>query len=245
MSVNVGRKHRPIRNTAILTELMDVVATRDDGMQGIGVFYGWSGLGKTWAGTHVAVQYQAICVQCVELWSKKDFLNAILNEMAIPPRGTSTDRFNQAAQFLAASGRPLIIDEVDYMVDKKYINLIRDLHDQSEAAIILIGEEELPQKLTKWERVDGRVLKYSGAEPADLRDAKLLASAYAEGLAVSDEVLGHLVDRSNGSTRRIVGDLVDLKEKALRDGVRELRLGDFDGEVVGRGPAPMPRRYVA
>ncbi|MGR3466532.1 MAG: AAA family ATPase [Shimia sp.] len=245
MSVNIGRKYRPIRNTAILTELMELLVHRDDGMQGIGVFYGWSGLGKTWAGTHVAVGYQAISVQCIELWSRRDFLNAILNEMSIPARGTTSNRFTQAAEFLAASGRPLIIDEVDYMVDKKYVNLIRDLHDASEAPIILIGEEELPQKLTKWERVDGRVLKYAGAERADLRDAKLLAGAYAEGLTVSDEVLEHLVTRSNGSTRRIVGDLVDLREEALESGVRELRLGDFDGKVVGRGPAPLPRRYVA
>nr|WP_249123784.1 ATP-binding protein [Pseudomonas aeruginosa] len=67
---------------------------------------------------------------------------------------------DQIAEELAASGRPLIIDEMDHLVAAGQVELIRDLYESSQASILLIGEEMLPTKLKKYERFHGRVLSW-------------------------------------------------------------------------------------
>ena len=51
-----------------------------------------------------------------------------------------------------------MIDEADYLVSRHMIEVIRDIYESSRATIILIGEEMLPQSLTRWERVHNRML---------------------------------------------------------------------------------------
>ena len=55
----------------------------------------------------------------------------------------------QVCEQLARSGRPLIVDELDKLVQKKSVELIRDLYEGSGAAILLIGEQQIPDKLAK------------------------------------------------------------------------------------------------
>ena len=89
---------------------------------------------------------------------------------------------------LIANG-PLIIDELDHMVKKGAVELIRDIHDGSQAAILLIGEERLPAKLERWERFHGRVLDWVPAQPADLDDCRHLANLYCHNIKIADDLL--------------------------------------------------------
>ncbi|WP_207214001.1 hypothetical protein [Solidesulfovibrio carbinolicus] len=57
-------------------------------------------------------------------------------------------------------GRPLIIDEMDHVVERNAVELVRDLYEASRAAILLIGEKALPGKLAQWERFHGRILDW-------------------------------------------------------------------------------------
>jgi len=240
-SMSLGNSIRPLRNVAALTTLIKRVEGREFGLPGMAVFYGPTGFGKTYAACHASAVQKAIHIPVQRLWTQKTLLTAILRELSIVPRKTLAEMMMQANEALAAAQRPLIIDETDYAIERGMIEIIRDFHDGSHVPVILIGMEMLPQKLRKWELVDGRILSWVAAEPADLRDARLLADIYAIGVKIDDALLKRILQTNKGSVRRISTDLAHVLEQSKLQGVREMTLDAWGDAPFLRGDAPGPR----
>ena len=240
-SMSLGNSIRPLRNVAALTTLIKRVEGREFGLPGMAVFYGPTGFGKTYAACHASAVQKAIHIPVQRLWTQKTLLTAILRELSIVPRKTLAEMMMQANEALAAAQRPLIIDETDYAIERGMIEIIRDFHDGSHVPVILIGMEMLPQKLRKWELVDGRILSWVAAEPADLRDARLLADIYALGVKIDDALLKRILQTNKGSVRRISTDLAHVLEQSKLQGVREMTLDAWGDAPFLRGDAPGPR----
>ncbi|MBN0602975.1 AAA family ATPase, partial [Pseudomonas aeruginosa] len=103
----------------------------------------------------------------------------------IKPGATLPEMADQIAEELAASGRPLIIDEMDNLVASGQVELIRDLYESSQASILLIGEEWLPTKLKKYERFHGRILSWIPAQPVSMDDARELVKIYSSSVVIA------------------------------------------------------------
>ena len=72
--------------------------------------------------------------------------------MGIPAAKTTAANLDLICEQLAASQRPLILDEADYLVAKAgMVELVRDIYEGSQSPIMLVGEEMLPNKLKKYE----------------------------------------------------------------------------------------------
>ncbi|MDK3072728.1 ATP-binding protein [Sedimentitalea sp. JM2-8] len=241
----LGNSIQPLRNVAALVTLIKRVQKRGFGLPGMATFYGPPGFGKTYAACHAAAALDAIHIPVQKLWTKKTLLTSILNELSIVPRPTMADMMMQVNEGLALSGRPLIIDEADYAVARGLIEIIRDFHDGSSMPVILIGMEMLPQKLSKWELVDGRMLAWVGAEPADLRDAQMLARVYARDIVIDDALLERIVTVNKGNARRISTDLAHVNEQSLMQGSKRMTLDAWGDAPFLRGEAPAPRRGIA
>lgn len=241
----LGNTIQPLRNVAALVTLIKRVEKRGFGLPGIAAFYGPPGFGKTYAACHAAAALDAIHVSVQKLWTKKTLLTAILRELSLAPRSTMADMMMQVNEGLALAGRTLIIDEADYAVARGMIEIIRDFHDGSTMPVILIGMETLPQKLSKWELVDSRILAWIAAEPADLRDAQMLAQVYARDIDVDDALLERIVAINNGNARRISTDLAYVCEQSLMQGNRRMTLDAWGDAPFLRGKAPAPRRGIA
>ncbi len=123
------------------------------------------------------------------------------------------------------------------------IEMIRDMHDGSSMPVILIGMDELPGKLAKWELVDGRILEWTGAEPGDAKDVKLLASLYAPGVTLDDALLTHIRDLHKGQLRWICTDIAYVLEHCRLQGVKEMSLDEWGNAPFLRGNAPAPREF--
>ncbi len=245
-AVNSVGQIAPLGNVILFSELMDRVMNRSLGLPGLATFHGFSGLGKTRAAISAANIYRAYYVQVKSLWTRKDLLEAILEQMGIKPAGTSSKMLKQIAEQLVLSHRPLILDEADYLCTPAMIEVVRDIYESSDAPVILIGEEGLPTKLKKWERVHNRMLDWVAAQPASLEDVQALAKLYAKGVTVKPDLLTALHEASGGSTRRVCVNLDRVREAAQTAdrttidfaGWRELG-GDFF-----TGAAPGIRRGV-
>lgn len=210
---------------------------------GIAAFYGPSGLGKSIAALYVANKTGAYYVQAKSVYTRKAFLQAILREMAIVAAPTLSEMLDQVAGELAKSGKPLIIDEFDFLVTGGKVELVRDIYEGSQGVILCIGEERLPTKLEKWERFHSRVSTWQPALPASIEDAALLVSVYAPQIKVADDVLELLVASVKGSTRRVSSNLEMLHEYALSEGWDYVDTGRMrmllpDGFVTGESPKP-------
>ncbi len=67
------------------------------------------------------------------------------------------------------------------------IELARDVQEMTYAPVILVGEELLPQKLKRFERVHNRVLSWVLAEPSDIDDARTLANILCPHIEIADD----------------------------------------------------------
>jgi hypothetical protein len=109
----------------------------------------------------------------------------------------------------------------------------------------LIGEEELPTKLLKWERVHGRMLDWVAAQPAELSDVNQLAPIYASGIQIGEDLKSRLLDQSGRSIRRVSINLAHVRETAVTLGLSRMGMGDWGARPFFRGEAPPPRREVS
>ncbi|MFG1318039.1 AAA family ATPase [Xanthobacter autotrophicus] len=229
-------------NVAAFMTLATKLIERDPNVPGIGVFYGPSGYGKTYASIFAQNKTRALRVEVGDYWTRKTLLKAILAEAGQAARGTIADMADEAIRILGdMPSRPVIIDEADRLLKLGMIELVRDLHDKSTAPIILIGEELLPTKIEPLERVHNRVLDWVGAQPSDLDDARQLAGSICRGIKLSDDLLAAIVKESDGRARRIVVNLVKAGEMARNRGLKALDLKTWGQEALHSGRAPKPR----
>jgi DNA transposition AAA+ family ATPase len=233
----------PLRNVVALVSLIERVRNRSHSLPGMATFYGPSGFGKTMAAIYATIKFQAVSVQVKSVWTKKTLCEAILTEIGIPAEPTVSRMLEQISQHLALTGLPLLIDEADFLVQRKMIEIVRDIYEGSGAPVILIGEELLPQKLREWERVHGRILDWVAAQPGDLTDVGHLAKIYAPRVEIAADMRAKLLQASHGSIRRICVNLDRVAEFAARKGLRVVSLQDWAAQPFFTGTAPEIRKF--
>jgi DNA transposition AAA+ family ATPase len=241
-SLPVNSSIAPLRNVALLSELVTRIKDRPAGLPGMGCFNGPSGYGKSFAAMFSANKHRAFHVQVKSVWTRKKLVMSILHEMGITPASTIPDMVDQIGQELSLSGRPLLVDEADILVAKGgMIEVIRDLYESSQGTVILIGEENLPHALKKWERIHGRMLDWVAAQPATVKDTTHLARLYARGVAVAEDLIEELHRACAGSVRRACVNLDRVREKAEVADLKEIDLktwAKLGGEFYSGNPPP-------
>lgn len=232
-----------LRNVALFAEAMTAAIMRPAHLPGLLAFHGPSGYGKTFAATYGANVHRAFYVEARSSWTKRALCMAILREIGVEPRQRVYEMQEQIAAALATSQRPLILDEADHVLAAGAIEIIRDIHESSGCVVALIGEERLPQKLAKWERVHGRMLDWVGAQPSDLREVGLLADIYCGGIELDPKLQAAVLQASNASVRRICVNLSLLAELAQTKGLTRMSTKDWSRDFF-TGSAPSPRKFA-
>lgn len=230
-----------LANVAICLAALKRAMDRPSHLPGLVCFYGPSGWGKTSAAAVAANMYRAYYVEAKSTWTRKAFLLAMLKEMGVEPARTIYEMGDQVAEQLELSGRPLILDEMDNVVPRGAVEVIKDIYEGSRAAIMLIGEEGLPHKLREWERFHGRVLAWEPAQPADMEDARALRDLYCRKAGVEDDLLERVHGMSHGSVRRICVNLEMIQEEALKMGLASMDLGQWGERNLYTGEPPRRR----
>lgn len=235
----------PIKNVAAFMAMTQRLIDRDPALPGFAVCHSYSGLGKTWASIFTQNRTGALRVEVGDSWTRRSFLAAVLTELGRAPtakRATVPDMAREAIGLMGDDPRrPLIVDEADKLVDKGFIELVRELQERSGAPVILIGEEKLPTKLLAIERMHNRVLDWFAAQPCDLDDARQLANAFAPKLTVDDDLLAAIVTQSMGRARRIVVNLSRAVEQARNKGKHRIDLGLWGDASFFTGEPPLTR----
>lgn len=228
----------PTSNIGLVHTLMEQLTTRAPGLPGIGAFYGRSGLGKSFGASYAShpAGFNGIYVSCRSFETKKSLAEQVCKAIGITPKGNIPTIVDGIVEVLSISARPLIVDEVDYIVESRTLELIRDLHDASGAAILLIGEEHLPAKLKRHERFDNRVLTWQPAAGCSASDFDLLAKQYAVEIKIDPDLKRRVLTETHAVTRRVVVNLENIKRWCDRKGTKEAP-ADCDVDLyTGRAP---------
>jgi len=197
-------------------------------LPGIVVFYGPSGLGKSSSVAFAANKFNAYHVECKSNWTQKALLANMLKEMGIKASKTIPEMTDQVSEQLTHSQRPLIIDEFDHVVNKRIVELVRDIYEGSHTAILIIGEENLEDNLARqYERFHNRVLKWVGAQKASIEDARLLRQLYCDKVVVGDDILKAIMDANDGCTRRLCINLYNVQEFAIEQGLDRVSMTEW------------------
>ncbi len=231
----------PLTNVSLCAKAMMRAVDRPSHLPGFVCFYGPAGWGKSTAAAYTALSQRAYYIQCGESWVRKKVLQAILKEMGVEPEKTIYDMTDQVCEQLALSGRPLIIDEVDHLINKGIIEIVRDIYEGSGAAILLIGEETVPKKLERWERFHSRVLDWIPAQATDLEDCLHLSRLYCREITIAEELITEVLKASGGSARRVCVNLENIQEVAREEGLSAITLQDWGKRKLFTGSAPVRR----
>jgi DNA transposition AAA+ family ATPase len=234
----------PLANVAKLAAMIERCNDRAHGLPGMGCFHGQAGRGKTQAGIWCAIKYDAVHVEALGIGGVKGLLEDIVDEIGLKPERTTTRMLKQICRSLLASRRPLIVDEADKILKDTQIELVRTIHDRTGVPVILMGEEELPQKLKRWERVDSRILTYAAADDATAKDVDILAGLNAPRVTLDAALKARLLQASAGSLRYLATNLATIAEFAAVRGLQAVTLADWGDRHLNTGEAPLPRQMA-
>lgn len=246
---NVNQKiHRgaaPLKNIKLMSDLGQKIISAPEHLPMMGVMSGPSGFGKSTAAAFVAAKNQAYYLECGSGYCRKEFLSDLLELTGMKPKGTTISGWiKQFSGELMCSNKLLILDEVDRIAeDLQLLDIVRDIYEKSQSPILLIGEETLPQKLSKREHFAGRVMEYVQAEPIDLQDAETLNRHYSPEVLLDDDLLMFLRDKSRGSIRRFVTNLEKIRSFGMNSGLDHVGKAEWGNRSIHSADLPRARAF--
>lgn len=241
VNVPLGSTIAPLRNVMLFTELVQRVVDRPRHLPGMATFHGFSGYGKTFAATYAANRFRAYYVEVGESWTKAKFCKSLMVELGLQPSGTIADMVDAIIGQLVVTDRPIIIDEFDHVVRRRYHETVREIHDKSGAPMVLIGEELLPQLLSTSERFHNRMLDWVPAVPADVDDGVELARLYVPDIEIARDLVETIVRKAEGRVRRIAVNFERVRQVALSEGWSSVDRAAWGDRPLFSGQPPARR----
>jgi DNA transposition AAA+ family ATPase len=217
----------PVTNVARLAEAGDALLTRSNGMPGMGLCFGPSGYGKSTAVAWLATRQHGVYVRAMATSTPTSLLDAITRELNIAPRARIAQTVDAIVGKLAETGRPLFVDEADYVVGQaRLIDTLRDLHDLSSVPVILIGMDGIDRRISLSPQLSGRMAQWVQFVPASLDDAALIAKELCE-VHVAPDLVAKLHERAKGSIRNVCVGLGRIEQHARSRGVAKIAAADW------------------
>lgn len=233
----------PVKNIGNLLEASEALLTRTPGTPGIGLIFGKSGLGKTTATAWFINRCNGVYIRALATWTPGSMLQTILRELDVAPtKLRAAPMVSQIVDILKVTGRPLFIDEFDYIVeDKKMTETLRDIHDLSSVPIVLVGMDGVQQKVQLRDQFVNRIAQWVEFKPADFEDTQLLSGELCE-VTIKVELLRKLFDASKGVIRLIVIGLDAIERRAQTLGIAEIGLEEWGNASFFLSESPKAKK---
>ena len=214
------------KNVKNFVSLMEEVKQLPNNIPKIILVYGEYGLGKSETIKWWTFKNDCIYVRANQGMSSRWLLSEIVEELGEEPFWHVQDTFNLVEQKLKQNPKPLIIDEIDYLVNNNVIEVLRDLHDRTVCPMILVGMVNIDKKLSRYPHLKDRIYKSFKFESYDKQDIKQILSELSE-IPITNDGLEYLATRHNQFRQivklinkiekfAIINDLTELNETNLR-----------------------------
>lgn len=147
----------------------------------MGLVYGEPGLGKSQTALWLACKYDTIYLRATNLMTGRWLLEEIAKEMDEIPRYLTSDNFNLIVQKLKQKQQLIIIDEIDYLINNlKTIEILRDIHDETDCPIIFVGMGLAHKKLERYKHLFDRFSEIVKFETFGVNDLSQIVSQLSE-----------------------------------------------------------------
>lgn len=139
----------------------------------MGLVYGEAGLGKTQTALWLACKYDAVYLRAANLMTGRWLLEELVKELDEIPRFLTADNFNLLIKKLKQNPKIIIVDEIDYLMNNgKSVEILRDIHDETDCPVILVGMGLANKKLERYPHLYDRfseILKFENFNTKDLK----------------------------------------------------------------------------
>lgn len=142
--------------------LVENLVNKPKNIPKMGLVYGEPGLGKTQTALWLACKYDGIYLRASNLMTGRWLLDGLIKEMDELPRYLTSDNFKLVVKKLKANPKVIFIDEIDYLMNNfKTVEILRDLHDETDCPIIMIGMGLAHRKLERYKHLYDRFSEVS------------------------------------------------------------------------------------
>lgn len=181
----------------------------------MGLIYGEPGLGKSQTALWLACKYEAIYLRVTNLMTGRWLLEEIAKEIDEIPRYLTSDNFNLIVQKLKQKPQLIIVDEIDYLMNNlKTIEILRDIHDETDCPIIFVGMGLAHKKLERYKHLFDRFSEIVKFETFGVNDLSQIVSQLSEVTFTPDAV--EYIHSKFNSFRQIV-QLINKMETFAKD----------------------------
>ena len=116
----------------------------------LALVYGDYGLGKSQAIMWWADKNDAVYVRATQGMTSRWLLSEMAEELGEDPYWHTQETFTLIKNNLKQKPKIIIVDEIEYLVEKNTIETLRDLHDKTACPIVLVGMGTADKKLARY-----------------------------------------------------------------------------------------------
>lgn len=200
----------------------EALANRDLGIPGMGLFYGFTGAGKSTTVAWLINRCNGIFVRANAVWTPSTMLGTICQELGALPQNKSAAMLSHIIERMALDNRPLFVDEADYLLSNlKMLETLRDIHDSTGVPVVLIGMDTLDRKLVSRKQLCRRISQWVEFQRCSPTDAKLLAETVCE-VSIGDGLIDRIFSAADGSIGLMTVALARVESFAKAQGWRSI-----------------------
>jgi len=209
------------KNVKGFMSLIHSLKNKPDNISKIGLIYGEAGLGKTKTALYLAIQHDAIYIRAANSMTPKWLLEEIVKELGEIPRFFTADIFRQCVNALKSKPQMIIVDEIDYLLANfRTIESLRDLHDETDVPIILVGMDLAKHKLKKHNHLLDRISEIYHFEEFEFADVKQIVNELSE-VKITDGA-ARLIHNKYKRFRQIVRTIDTLEKAATTNSLTKI-----------------------
>ncbi len=207
---------------------------------GMGMIYGKPGLGKTQFSMRYAIEHDSVYLSALKASTPKSFTVALLsklreryepslNEPIIGPKARLfRDILDTVNRHTTKDHMPLIlIDEVDNIIHyphEEIIGMLRDIADNTVAGVVLVGMQDLREKVMKLNsHYYNRFIYFAEFKPLTDNDVLMMCSQLST-IAIAEDLAKFTNEKpqAGGDARKVIKAIrlyEEIAQKLSREGL--------------------------
>lgn len=219
------------RNVKNFIGLMNNLIDKSNEVPKMGLIYGDPGLGKTQTAVWWATNNDAVYVRAQNKMTCRWLLEKIVYELGESPSRKMADLIEQCITHLRLKPQIIIIDEVDYLINRnRIVETLRDLHDLTGVPIVLIGMQEAKTKLGKYRHLYDRISEIIEFKPFSKDDLDVIVEELSE-IKITDEAKEIFFEKTN-RFRQVIKGISLLENLAKTNGLHKIDVKQVKGLTI-------------
>ena len=219
-------------NISSLLRAIEALQHRGMRQEGMGLYYGEPGTGKTTALAYVQQRTDAAAVRACSTWSTNSMLGQLLLELNLDPTGSSHNRLMRVAEHLSLYPRPLMVDEADYLLrSPSQFDVLRDIYDIARIPVVLVGMEDAAQKINSHPRMTRhrrRITQWIKTQPLARSEMDGVVNDICE-VGVDAPLIDRIHAETHGNMGRVITALATVEHTGQSNDLAIVQLNHMAG----------------